>query len=142
MSLVGELGVDLLCMLTCCRLADKMPRTIDKTRSNPAACGPRCDSQSADARSPRLRRAVGPPRQESRDRALRDVDAKLPQFAVDPRCTPEWIRRAHLRDERPKGHVCGRGMDDPLADQTIDSTVRAADHILTKDSRLCLHLEL
>ena len=33
------------------------------------------------------------------DGGLRDVDAKLEQFPVHPRCTPTWVGLGHLPDE-------------------------------------------
>jgi hypothetical protein len=51
--------------------------------------------------------ATRPP-QEARDRSLRDADAELAQFAVNPRCTPQWVGRRHLSHQRVDVLLDGR----------------------------------
>src|SRR6266849_9739854 len=56
---------------------------------------------------PRLRRGEAWSPQESRHRPLRDRDAQRAQFAVNPRRSPQRIRRGHLADERSNGRIRG-----------------------------------
>ena len=49
--------------------------------------------------APRRGGGFGPPRHVSTDRGLADNDAKLEQLAMDTRCTPKRICRAHFADQ-------------------------------------------
>src|SRR5712691_2989203 len=40
-----------------------------------------------------------PPRHVLGYTRLSDIDAELEQFAVDPRCTPQWVGKAHVTDQ-------------------------------------------
>jgi hypothetical protein len=48
---------------------------------------------------PPLRRRSPPPRHILGDTRLPDVDPELEEFAVDPRCTPERVGKAHVTDQ-------------------------------------------
>jgi hypothetical protein len=61
-----------------------------------------CDNEHVDRRNigqvvvqkatPGLGWYFGPPRHESADRGLADLDAELEQFAVDAACNPVWSK--------------------------------------------------
>src|SRR6266513_798417 len=48
---------------------------------------------------PALRRGLSSPRHVFCHTGLSDIDAKLEQFAVDPRCSPKRVRDAHVANE-------------------------------------------
>src|SRR5713101_2941369 len=48
---------------------------------------------------PALRRRSPPPRHVLGYTRLPDIDAELEQFAVDPRCTPQRVGKAHVADQ-------------------------------------------
>src|SRR5438093_13437195 len=48
---------------------------------------------------PALRRGLSSPGHVFGHRGLPDIDAKLEQFAVDPRCSPQRIGNAHAPDQ-------------------------------------------
>src|SRR6202158_3574973 len=50
-------------------------------------------------RPPSLRGRNPPPHHIFGDAGLADIDAKLEKFAMDPRCSPQWIGDAHLADK-------------------------------------------
>src|SRR5882762_6600051 len=55
----------------------------------------------------RLRPVEAWPPEEPRHGPLRDRDAQLAQFAVNPRRSPQRIRRGHLADEGSNGRIRG-----------------------------------
>jgi hypothetical protein len=57
----------------------------------------RCDTRAQIA----LRRWLPSPGHVFCHGGLPDIDAKLEQFAVDPRCSPKRVRDAHVPNELP-----------------------------------------
>jgi len=55
---------------------------------------------------PALRRWLPSPRHVFCHGGLTDIDAKLEQFAVDPRCSPKRVRGAHVANELPNVRRC------------------------------------
>lgn len=59
-------------------------------------------------RAPSLSGWAAAPPEQSRDRALGNIQAELAQFAMNPWCAPERIDRGHLLDEHPDRCIDGR----------------------------------
>src|SRR5262245_38968237 len=55
----------------------------------------------AQKRPPALRRRASPLCHVFGHACLPDIDAELEQFAMNPRCSPQWIGEAHLADQLP-----------------------------------------
>jgi hypothetical protein len=87
---------------------------------------------------PRLGGRATPARQEPRDGALGDVEAKLEQFTVDARCTPQGVGCGHLVNQVLEVVVQARAAADlsrssgPIprepAPMPADNRGRAQDH--------------
>jgi hypothetical protein len=58
-----------------------------------------------EERSPRLGRWTGEPRQQSRHRTLGDLNAQLPELAVDARGAPQRIGAGHVGEESRDGRI-------------------------------------
>jgi hypothetical protein len=58
-----------------------------------------CRRHDCAERSSSLRRRLPSPRHVFRHGSPPDIDAKLEQFAVDPRCSPKRVRDAHVANE-------------------------------------------
>ena len=83
--------------------------------------------------------AVAKPRDDPRDRSLRDIDAQLAQLAMDSGRAPQRIRGRHLVDERPN-----RGVGPRAAGLFLPGSLRpAASQPLAMPAHdgVCLHHE-
>ena len=70
--------------------------SVSKIRTYRLRRSPRRDFEET---SPRIAKAPPTAHHVLGDRRLGDFEPKHQQFAVDPRCTPEWILAAHPLDE-------------------------------------------
>jgi hypothetical protein len=90
---------------------------------------------------PALRRWLPSPRHVFCHGGLPDIDAKLEQFAVDPRCSPKRVRDAHIANEAANARRCRRpttarsGFPAPISSEP---SAVPADHRLRLENRQCV----
>jgi len=70
------------------------------------------------------------------DRCLRDFDAQLAQFPVNPRRTPAWVGRTHLPDQSPQVYRYWRST---LTTSTLPRPVKSKAFAMPGDDRLRFH---
>src|SRR5215831_15092751 len=91
---------------------------------------------------PALRRWLPSPRHVFCHGGLPDIDAKLEQFAVDPRCFPKRVRGAHVANELANVRRClwsattWSGFPAPIGSET---SAVPADHRLRLEDFQCVH---
>src|SRR5262245_27993467 len=90
---------------------------------------------------PALRRWLPSPHHVFCHGGLSDIEAKLEQFAVDPRCSPKRVRGAHVANELAKVRrrhwpaAARSGLPAPIGSQT---SAVPADHRLRLENFQCV----